>query len=349
MSVKVSVVVPVYKVEEYLPRCLDSLLAQSLTDIEIICVNDGSPDGCQGILESYAARDGRVRILVQENGGLSAARNTGLSAVSAPYVMFCDSDDWVEETWCEELLAAIEAGGADFAVSRAAIDGECAEKKRRELTRNQRLRFSGVCDVVPEMVARIDHAVWTKIFRMSVIRRYGIDFPVGKLCEDWPFSQRYLAASRKVAFVDRELYHYFQRAGSILNGGEKAVRSDCDYLGHWELLRKTLVEGGKWDAWRSVLMRHYVQQVAGVAYFCADRERLYLTTDRFVSVLSPQDFQALPADVVRGLRLVEEHVAHLLRTFRTKLGPLTVFKVKRTMASTTYYLLGLPVFRRRWT
>ena len=90
-----SVVVPVYNVEQYLPKCMESLLAQTLEDIEVMLVDDGSPDGCPALCDRYAEEDGRVRVIHKSNGGVSAARNDGLAAATGDYVIFCDSDDWM--------------------------------------------------------------------------------------------------------------------------------------------------------------------------------------------------------------------------------------------------------------
>ena len=97
---KVSVIVPIYNVEAYLPRCLDSLRRQTLSHIEIILIDDGSSDGCGEIAARYAREDGRFRVIHQANAGLSAARNRGIELASAPYLMFVDSDDWVEPDFC---------------------------------------------------------------------------------------------------------------------------------------------------------------------------------------------------------------------------------------------------------
>ena len=112
----VSVIVPVYKVEAELPRCVESLLSQSMGDIEVILVDDGSPDGCPVMCDEYARRDARVRVVHKENGGLSDARNAGLDVASGEYVMFVDSDDYIEPDSCEVLLAAAREHGSDLVV-----------------------------------------------------------------------------------------------------------------------------------------------------------------------------------------------------------------------------------------
>ena len=100
---EISIIVPVYKVEKYLNRCIDSILAQSFPDFELILVDDGSPDKSGKICDDYAAKDSRVKVIHKENAGVSAARNSGLAMSSGSYIMFCDSDDFVDKNWCGAL------------------------------------------------------------------------------------------------------------------------------------------------------------------------------------------------------------------------------------------------------
>ena len=113
----ISVIVPVYNVEKVLPRCLDSILAQTFADFELICINDGSPDNSAAVLADYAARDARIKIINQENAGLSAARNAGMQAAEGAYVCFCDSDDYLDAGFLADLYAAVTSEDADFAMT----------------------------------------------------------------------------------------------------------------------------------------------------------------------------------------------------------------------------------------
>ena len=116
MATKVSVVVPVYNVEEYLEKCLDSIVGQTLREINIICVDDGSTDGSSNILRNYAEKDKRITVISKKNGGLSSARNAGLKKCNTEYVMFCDSDDYIAPTMCEKMLSVIKKDDSDLAV-----------------------------------------------------------------------------------------------------------------------------------------------------------------------------------------------------------------------------------------
>lgn len=114
MNKKISIIVPVYNVEAFLPECLDSLIGQTYPDLEIICVNDGSTDASPQILAAYAARDSRIRIVAKENGGLSSARNHGLPEATGEYVMYVDSDDWLDRDICRQAVEAMEGSQADL-------------------------------------------------------------------------------------------------------------------------------------------------------------------------------------------------------------------------------------------
>ena len=112
----ISVIVPVYMVESYLHRCVDSILSQTFVDFELILVDDGSPDNCGAICDEYAAKDSRIRVIHQKNGGLSAARNAGLDVAREEYYAFVDGDDWIDPDMYENMYRAIQKGNADLAV-----------------------------------------------------------------------------------------------------------------------------------------------------------------------------------------------------------------------------------------
>ena len=344
---RISIIVPVYNVRQHLRKCLDSILAQTFRDWELICVDDGSTDGSADILAEYAARDGRVRTVRQANAGQAAARNRGMDEAGGEYVMFCDADDWVEPTWCEELYGAIAAReDVDLVVARAFIDGTCDAKQRQRLEENQRLKFEGVQPVSPEMFPRIDHAVWMKIFRRSLFTGSGLRFPVGEVCEDWSFSYGYLAICRKALFLDRKLYHYIQREGSTLNGGRRGEKVALDFVRQWDHFRRFLVAQGKWETWRLAMLSY------GIALFGSGndevRPKIQALADEFLSAMPASDFENLPTGIREGLEWVRAHKAHLLQCRRWKIGPLTVVKVKQNLSCKKVYVLGVRVFKRRF-
>ena len=213
---KISVIVPVYKVENCLQFCVDSILNQTYTDFELILVDDGSPDNCGAMCDAYAAKDIRVRVVHRENGGLSAARNSGMDIAKGEYIAFVDSDDAVTEDYLEVLLSACEENGADIAVCRFK---EFEDGNNPILTQSknetQCVAISGkeACMKLYEGNGLISINAWCKLFKSSIIE--DMRFPEGKLHEDQAFTPIAYYKSNTVVPVDRNMYLYRVRAESI--------------------------------------------------------------------------------------------------------------------------------------
>lgn len=226
---KVSVIVPVYNVEEYLGACLDCLINQTLQEIEIICVNDGSNDGSLDILEEYERKDSRIIVINQENGGLSAARDTGLEKVTSPYVMFCDPDDTYDLKMCEKMVKAIEDSGADLAICGINMVYEAHEEMKESDKYYYRLLFDGKKLINDKIILETNGSACNKIYKMSIIREFGIVFPKGLNSEDHCFYCEYMSVSRTIYFLNQRLYNYVRREKSIMSDnfdGEKLSVDD---------------------------------------------------------------------------------------------------------------------------
>lgn len=208
MGPLVSVIVPVYRVEPYLRRCLDSLAEQSLKEIEIILVDDGSPDRCGEICEEYAARDQRFRVIHRANGGLSAARNTGIEAARAEYLMFVDSDDYVLPDFCRHPYECATREGADLVMFRRRREGSKKQVKIHDpegsLTEERALWL---------MSNGLGVAVWNKLYRRDLFK--SIRFPVGRVYEDVATTHLFIHAAELIWYLDEVLYCYCPRPGSI--------------------------------------------------------------------------------------------------------------------------------------
>lgn len=210
----VSVIVPVYKVEQYLDRCVTSLLTQTYSDFELILVDDGSPDRCGAICDSYADRDGRVQVIHQKNKGLSGARNSGVAVAKGEYICFVDSDDMVARDYIEVLLSCIRDTGADV-VECGRIDvyddmiPSCQRGDKDE-------RLYSAKDGLKMLILNngFSQTVWNKMYRKSALS--DVSFPEGKLHEDEFFTWKVVAGAKKVAVVKWPLYYYFHREGSIM-------------------------------------------------------------------------------------------------------------------------------------
>lgn len=235
-ATKISVIVPVYKVEKYLQRCLDSLVAQTLREIEVICVDDCSPDASGEILEEYARKDPRIRVVHRENGGLSAARNSGLEVATGRYAMFCDSDDYVDADWCERLYRAVEENGAELGVCNVSCESD-DEPLRRRMQGAFASHKDSVCGVSRRLLLSSDVSVWDKIYRRDLIVANGLTFFEGLHHEDEFFFWSYMRFVYTVAYSGSGCYHYVLRDDSIM-GQERQGGVTLDYLvGSIRLLR----------------------------------------------------------------------------------------------------------------
>lgn len=233
--IKVSVIVPVYNVEKYLKRCLDNLINQTLSDIEIICVNDGSTDNSLEILENYSKQDERIKIINQQNGGLSVARNTGMEVAVGEYIGFVDSDDWVDVDFYEKLYNAAKNNDCDIAVADFLRKHPKKDKKRLHIKEEK--VYSTPEDKY--MICRTfrEGCVWNKIYRKSLLDKINLKFVPGMYYEDRDFTARSLFYSDKLVTVPNTYYNYFVNPVSIVQTtmNEKKIE-------HYHLVRKQTVE-----------------------------------------------------------------------------------------------------------
>lgn len=218
MKPKVSIIVAAYNVEAYIRRCIESLINQTLQEIEIIIVNDGSTDNTENIVRELERKDRRIKVLTQENAGLSAARNTGIKSASANYIAFLDGDDYVHNEMYEKLYNSITQHNADMAVCgfyKVYQDNNSFEINREEYSINKKL-LDG--DLIANFLAKHDEpfvVVWNKLYDLNIIKHNQIFFENRAFFEDVGFIPRYLYYSRKVVLVDEPLHYYVQREGSI--------------------------------------------------------------------------------------------------------------------------------------
>ena len=210
----ISVIVPVYNVEAYLARCVDSILAQTHANLEVILVDDGAKDASGAICDDYAAKDPRVKVLHKENGGLSSARNAGLEIASGEYIAFVDSDDWIEPDAYRHLLEVMQKYNVRLACGgRYDVDGATGEKTVG-LCPAREEPLSG-----EELVGRIflwdgcDSSACDKLYHRSILETFR--YPEGKVCEDVPVTYKIVLAAEKAAMSDRPFYNYYHRPGSI--------------------------------------------------------------------------------------------------------------------------------------
>ena len=220
----VSIIIPVYKVEKYLRECVDSVLSQSYSDLQVILVDDGSPDSCGAICDEYAAKDGRVVSLHKENGGVSSARNFGLQHVTGEYVTFCDSDDSYSPDWIESLLTACKSVDSDVGignymkVKKTGPFGDCSRHETGvEYLDGEEERITYIFQKV--LTPGHGWEVCLRLFKTEIIHRENIRFceTCGNYAEDLGFTLTYMLFANRVVSVECTGYQYRVRSDSMMN------------------------------------------------------------------------------------------------------------------------------------
>lgn len=235
-----SVIVPIYKVERYLPRCVDSILKQTYGKLEIILVDDGSPDGCGAICDDFAGKDSRIRVIHKENGGLSDARNAGIDIARGDYLAFVDSDDYLEPDAYQSMLALAEKYAAKLVCAGRYDEDDRTGDTAPGLCPEREEFVTGV-----ELVRRIlrwehlDSAAWDKLYARELFR--DIRYPVGRVVEDVPTTYRLALLAGGGALLPKPIYHYLHREQSITTASvsEKSFHAPQHAAMVYEDLRKT--------------------------------------------------------------------------------------------------------------
>lgn len=222
MNPKISIIVPVYKVEPYLHICVDSILAQTFTDIELILVDDGSPDNCGDICDEYAQKDQRVRVLHKKNGGLSDARNAGLDVATGDYIGFVDSDDWIEPDMFELLYNMCIENDCEIANCTSIIH----YKNKTVTNGSHQLIIHDKKQAMKAMLQGIlyDEVVWTKIIKKDLLN--DIRFKTGITYEDTAFTYKVIHECKRICCIGAPKYHYIKRENSTMDLAIKNIRID---------------------------------------------------------------------------------------------------------------------------
>jgi len=214
----ISVIIPIYKADQFLVRCVESILKQSYTDFELVLVDDGSPDNCPSICDDFAKKDSRVKVIHQENSGEAAARNTGVDNSSGEYIAFVDSDDYVDEQYLEAMLDLQKKYDADFVSCQCRyLHGDGSITMHPDIT-----------EKTEEIVIDLDKSdfrawylsggVWCRLYKKSVINEYGLRFDSKyRIGCDFVFNMAYLNVSNVSVATPRCLYTYVQNDASIMH------------------------------------------------------------------------------------------------------------------------------------
>ncbi|MBD7913312.1 glycosyltransferase family 2 protein [Clostridium cibarium] len=217
MNELISIIIPVYKVEEYLRRCINSVLKQTYKNLEVILVDDGSPDRSGEICDEFAALDNRIKVIHKKNGGLSDARNAGIDICEGEYIAFIDSDDWVHDKYIENLYKLLKKTNSDISVcnfiktAKDKVDIYISNEEIYEYTKIEALE-QFVDKFYVQMVIACG-----KLYKRNLFRE--IRFPVGRLHEDEFITYKVIFKAKKIVLTTAQLYYYWQREDSIMGSG----------------------------------------------------------------------------------------------------------------------------------
>ena len=212
MKQLISIIVPVYKVEDYLECCLDSLCRQSMPEIEVILIDDASPDRCGEICDAYAARDERFRVIHRpENKGLSAARNLGISLASCDYLMFVDSDDWVADDFCKDAYQCAMQNHADLVMFNFQFVKD--SKKLPASSETVPEGFKTRDEAIDLLFTKVKNYAWNKLYRKELFN--GVLYPEGYAYEDIATTYKTVLNASNIYYINNALYYYRQRPESI--------------------------------------------------------------------------------------------------------------------------------------
>ena len=221
----ISVIVPVYKVEKYLHKCIDSILAQTYTNLEIILVDDGSPDNCGRICDEYALKDSRIKVIHQKNGGLSAARNAGLDIATGEYIGFVDSDDYIAPDMYEKLYEALIKAKAEIAICNFAfVDSSYRLINEESPVKNEVLNNNGIFEKFTEKYYWYYVTVWNRLYKAGLFSN--LRFEIGKTNEDEFIAHKIFCQCNTVVVTEDTFYYYLKREDSIMGSPVTIKRAD---------------------------------------------------------------------------------------------------------------------------
>lgn len=292
---KLSVIVPVYKVEPYIHKCVDSILGQTYTNLEVILVDDGSPDNCGKICDEYAAKDKRVKVIHKKNGGLSDARNAGIDISTGDIVGFIDSDDYIEARMYQEMIDYMEHNNLDI------VCADTNQVKGNKIKFKPRYKKNYVWnkqEALSEILnGNLDNAACNKIYKREIIGN--TRFPQGRVYEDVATIYKFIYNADKVGYLSKPYYYYVKRKGSIVTSGFNCKsRYDC-FVGYIE--RLNFAEKHKLSCVEACRKQALETALATLTAFYANNENR--ASDRYKKV---NDFIKMQLDKKNHLRKKHE-------------------------------------------
>ena len=242
----VSIIVPIYKVEDYIRECIDSILAQTYPDFELILVDDGSPDDCGRICDDYAKRDNRIKVVHKVNGGLTSARNAGLEVAKGEWIMRVDGDDWIEPDMIESLIEAAQITGADMVFGDFMKYGPSAGYNKLPTWSSDKKKS------MTNYIAYVMTTIWGSIAKRSLYVDHSLKSPEGiSYCEDFHLIVRLCHFANKIVNVHRPFYHYRYRPTSIMSNMNRKTEADEQWA--YQDTSRFFKEQGVYEDYRRVM------------------------------------------------------------------------------------------------
>ena len=225
MKPLISVILPIYNVAQFLPRCIESVCSQTYDNLEIILVDDGSPDDCGDICDKYAEKDNRIVVVHKQNGGLSDARNKGAEIANGEYITFIDADDHVDDMYISVLYTSLSSKDVDCVISNArdySEDGIIVKEKNNELN-----YLFNTNQAIKELLLedKFVCTCWGNLYKSSICKSLKFDINM-KICEDFKFLLNYINKSNNILVIDKVVYNYLIRKDSAVNSNFNVSRLD---------------------------------------------------------------------------------------------------------------------------
>lgn len=272
----VSIIVPVYKVEIELDRCVHSLVNQTYPNIEIILVDDGSPDTCPELCNQYAKEDNRIKVVHKENGGLSDARNAGLKIATGDYILYVDSDDYIDLNSCERLLNAIDEQEVDIVVGNAIMEKPDGEEKMLHTATPAGIIYTAKEFIIKSIKAFQWYApAWLNMYRREYLLENELYFKKGIYFEDIQMLPRVFLQTNRIATIDGTFYHYVVRDNSIMTTDgrdSKKVNDSIEIYRQWLEMFKNIDDKELQKYLYGILVKYYISncKVRGIEGFVID-------------------------------------------------------------------------------
>ena len=319
MDNKLSVIIPVYNGEKFLERCLASLINQKYTNIEILCINDGSSDESAEIIRKFALADNRVVLIEQENCGVSAARNNGINAANGDYVTFCDQDDYEDENIYIEMISSIEKEQSDMAICGIEVIDELEEKS---FIRN----LDGIDDKFDLLnEGMLIACVWNKIFKKSIINKFNLSFLTGfQIAEDLEFAFKYLVCcSDKISFINKPFYKYIQHGTNAICNPEKRISVYYCMKSMFDFVKLNVKDKEKLQIYNDILNKLFRIHAVDCAFCELPRKNRFKTAKQVDEIVS-----AINLDI-KTRRYYEKNFLNFSKSLRFKIYFLSQFLLYR--------------------